>query len=446
MQKIKVFGGFMSKNGVRIRIGLVLLLMLLPLMAGCGAFRDQSAPAAATEAKAATEKPSAKTIIVYARGMDDTKATARLLEAYNAQSETVTVKYQELAADTKQRYAQMVSSLEEDEVEFDVFDAEIVWPAEFAKRGFAAQMDEHVEQAAMDMSVFFPGTVAALTYQDALWGIPKTASAGVLYYRLDLMNEAPSSWAALLSIAETQSLAPYGFAANGAANDSLVSVALEFIYAYGGRVLDENGQVTVNSPEAAKGLDAMRKLYTSEAVPPNMLAMTDNDAYAMFLSGESAMMRNWPYAWAHRAQAASSVSGKFAIAPLPAGDAGASSVMGGVVLMMNAKSEKADAVWDFMQFVASKEGQAILAVHGGRVPARRDVMQMPEVLVSNPHFCEQNFVRAIEEAVPRAVTPYYTRISAAMQEELERFLRMEMDAAAAASNMEIRIKLILGEE
>jgi len=443
----------MTKSRLQhIRIGVLAALSPILMLTGCGAFNDRPSPVPPPETSTssvntdAAGTPVAKTVIVYARGMDETEGTAKLLEAYNAQSETVIVKYQELATNSERRYQQLVASLAGATAEIDVFDADIIWPAEFAASGFVTSMDEYIVQSGLDMSGFFPGMVAAVTYQDTLWGLPKTASAGVLYYRTDMMSQPPATWSELLSLAEAQSFAPFGFVANGAANNGLVSIALEFIYAYGGRVLDEAGNVVIRTPSAVKGLEQMRALYTSSAVPPNMMEMTDNDACAMFLNGESAMMRNWPSAWALRTQADNSVSGKFAIAPLPAGDADSASVMSGAVIMMNAKTVKAEAVWDFMQFVTGKEGQAILAVHSGRVPALREVMQMPEVLVSNPHFCEQNFVRAIESAMPRAVTPFYTRIASVLQEELAGFLRFERGAPETAARIETRINQIFARQ
>ena len=419
-------------------------------LSGCNAFGDRPVPAPQPSVVPPSTVPfetaDTKTVIVYARGMDDTEGTTKLLEAYNAQSDRYVVKYQELATDSNQRYQQLVTSLTAETAEIDVFDADVVWPAEFAERGFVAPVDTYIARDSVQQSDYLPGMVSALAYQGSIWGMPQTASAGVLYYRTDLMDSPPATWSELVTAAETQvsNGMLYGFVGSGAANDGLVSVALEFIYAYGGKVLDENGNVAIQSTAAITGLERMRQLYASIAVPSGIVSMTDNDACVSFLNGESAMMRNWPQAWAILNHAGSPIRDKFAIAPLPAGADVSVSVLGGSVIMMNAKTKNPEAAWDFMQFAAGEEGQAILAVHGGRVPALRQVMQQPDVIASNPHFGEESFIRAVENAVPRAITPFYSAISSVMQEELQKFLLFEQDAPETAANIDERIRALFG--
>jgi len=414
-------------------------------LSGCIGF-DAIPTAAPPQSSAALVTEPAKTSIVYARGMDETTGTSALLAAYNAQSEDVVVRYQELPSDSDGRHRQLMDILAASGVEIDVFDADIVWPAGFAARGGVMPMDGYVQQEGIDLSNYWPGMISALTYQGILWGLPKTASAGVLYYRTDLLDDAPATWQELITAAANAPEVRYGFVAGGANNDTLVSMALELIYAYGGQVLDADGNVLIQTENAVTGLTRLRELYTSDFVPPDIRTVTDSDACMMFLNGEAAMMRNWPHAWAINRLTETAAAGKFALAPLPAGDAGASSVLGGAVMMMNAKTKHPDAVWDFMRFTAGKEGQTILAAEGGRVPALRSVMQLPEVVAGNPHFDDENFILAIENAVPRAVTPFYTNLSTIMQEELVRFLAFEQDAEATAARIGARLHTLFYDE
>ena len=441
----------MHKN-VCNRIAILLAAGLL--LAGCAAWQGGGAapltPAPATPTAAppaATHTPEAKTVVVYARGMDETESTVKLLEAFNAQSDAVTVRYQELASDSMQRYQQILTSLAAASTEIDVFDADIVWPAGFAASGFVSKVDAYVERDGLQLGDYWPGTISALTYKESLWGLPKTASAGVLYYRTDLMSEPPQTWEALIEAAESADALKYGFVMNGAVNESLVCIALELIYAHGGRVLDADGEIAMVSEQTIAGLNCLRELYALESTPPNIGLMTDNDAIVSFLQGDVLMMRSWPHAWAIGRYAENAVTGKFAIAPLPAGggDLESASTLSGVALLMNAKTRNADAAWAFMRYAAGTEGQEILAVSGGRVPALRAVMQRPAVIKSNPHFGEQSFIHAVENAVPRVVTPFYMKLSGVMQDELRKFLLYEQDAKITAAKIEARVRDIFNE-
>jgi len=437
----------MTKNA-RFRIALSLVVLLC--LPGCGAFGERPAPVTAPPATTApaetttpTPAPVQKTVIVYARGMDETESTALLLEAFNAKSETVTVKYQELASDSTQRHNQLVTSFAAQNAEIDVFDADATWPAEFAARGFTMNVDAYASRDELTLTNYWPGMISTLTYQSLLWGLPKTASAGVLYYRTDLVPEPPGTWEALTAMAAEVPLGVSGFVTNGATNDTLVGIALEMIFAYGGQVLDQTGRVVIDSENAIAGLEQMRTLYSVSIAPPDILSMTDNDACVSFLQGESAMMRNWPYAWAIGKHADNAVTGLYAIAPLPSGDAGNGAVLSGVVMMMNAQTKHPDEAWAFMRYVAGEEGQTLLAIEGGRIPALRWVMQKADVVEANPHFGDTNFRRALEGAAPRAVTPYYAAISTVMQEELATFLRFEQTAEEVAKAIDRRINAVL---
>jgi len=429
------------KNG---RKWIAIWLTALLGLTGCGLFtpKPTAVTLSASPSSSAPEATDAKTVIVYARGIDETEGTAKLIEAYNAQSSTVIVRYQELASDAGRRHQALYTSLGAQVADIDVFDADIVWPAEFAARGFVLAVDPFVSRDRIAMNAYLPGMVRAATYRNTLWGMPKNASAGVLYYRTDLLDAPPRTWDDLLEQAAVENM-KYGFVFNGETDEGIICAALEFIYAYGGRILDDDGNIVVQNEKTIAGLNKFLEVYTADITPPNIAEMTDTEASIAFLQGESTMMRNWPHAWVVGGKFVGDARVPFAIAPLPAGDTRAAAVLGGSVMMINSKTRNAAAAWDFIRFATGPEGQAILAIYGGRVPALRSVMQNAAVRESNPHFGETDFVRAIENAVPRIVTPHYQTFSIVMQEELRKFLLLEQDAETTAANMEERIGPVL---
>ena len=278
------------------------------------------------------EYENGKLIINFAGVNDGTEGTAKLIKAYNAQSESVVVKFLELPSDFKQRNKKLIGSLELGKTDFDVFEADISSTAELASKKYVLAVDDYVSSGEIVLENYFENTIKATTYNGKLWGIPQNISTNFLYIRNDLISTTPKTWNDLVAYAEKSSgtgKAKYGFLIGGQSSESLVCTAMEFIYSYGGEIFDASGKVAINSPKAIKGLNKMLSIYKSSFVPQNIAKMTNTDVNNAFIKGEGIFMQGLPYSWLLGNSISSKVNGKFSIAPLSAGDAGSATILGG---------------------------------------------------------------------------------------------------------------------
>ena len=114
---------------------------------------------------------------------------------------------------------------------------------------------------------------------------------------------------------------PFGFVWQGARYEGLVTVFLEYLGAFGGAILDDEGRVRVDSEAAQQALTSMRDaIYVDGIVPPAVLTWQEEQTRFAFQTGQAVFMRNWPYAYGlleDRSQ--SRVAGRFAVGAMPGG-------------------------------------------------------------------------------------------------------------------------------
>src|SRR6478609_7532604 len=74
---------------------------------------------------------------------------------------------------------------------YDVVDVDVVWTAEFAAKGWLQPLKDKM---AFDTSAMLKPTVNSATYKGTLYAAPQTSDGALLYYRKDLVPNAPKTW------------------------------------------------------------------------------------------------------------------------------------------------------------------------------------------------------------------------------------------------------------
>jgi multiple sugar transport system substrate-binding protein len=93
-----------------------------------------------------------------------------------------------------------------------------------------------------------------------LYALPWFVDVGLLYWRTDLVRDAPSSLTSLDQAARqsmTSGETPFGLIWTGARYEGLVTVFVEYLAAFGGGILSEEGRVIVDEPKAVEALSRM---------------------------------------------------------------------------------------------------------------------------------------------------------------------------------------------
>jgi multiple sugar transport system substrate-binding protein len=352
----------------------------------------------------------------------------RQLTRFSAQHPGIHVSLRVTPDAADQRHQLYVQWLNARAPEPDVLQLDVIWTAEFAGAGWIRPLEEHDAD-------FVAAAWQAAHWRGTLFALPWFVDVGLLYWRTDLLESPPRSIAELRDAAIRRSggSTRFGLVWQGARYEGLVTVFLEHLAAFGGRILDADGRVVVDEPAAIEALTFMRDALGSRGfVPPSVLAWQEEQTRFAFQNGEAVFMRNWPYAWALLQDGAqSTVAGRFAVAPFPAADGGRpGAALGGAELAVNRWSRHPDLAEALARFLTAPEQMLERARVAAQLPARRSLYDGPTLADALPIPLEQ--VRAaLDAAVSRPVTPVYTELSEILQVELHRALSGQLTPEAA---------------
>jgi multiple sugar transport system substrate-binding protein len=352
---------------------------------------------------------------------------------FQAAHPDIVVKMQPSPDDATARHQLFVQWLNAHVGDPDVLELDVIWTPEFAAAGWIRPLDHYTPRA----SDFFPAAIAANTWDGHLFAVPWYVGVGLLYWRTDLIDHAPRTLDELVELARRGMLGPdgppYGLAAQGARYEGLVCDFLEYLGAFGGTIMDDSGRVVVDSPQGVRALTFMRDLITRwHVAPPELLTWHEEEARFAFQNGNAVFMRNWPYAYSLLSDTAQSrVAGRFAVATMPAAPGGhPTAALGGAELAINRYSEHPDLAYELIAYLTAPAQMLERAEATGDYPTRPALYDDPRLARALAAPLDQ-IRTAIENAVPRPVTPIYTELSGLLQVQLHRALTGQATPADA---------------
>jgi multiple sugar transport system substrate-binding protein len=314
----------------------VLLLCLALVAAGCGGDDDDEGATGDAKSVDPSAAEGAKGNVSWCIGKDTSGAYGAAIKLFSAQNKDITVKLVELPESADEQRNQLVQRSRAKSAECDVMGLDVIWTAEFAAQGWLTDVSDAINERKGD---FIPSTLETAEYEGKYWGVPYHSNAGFVYYRTDQLDEAPATWEDLYEAAEAND----GFVYQGARYEGLTVNFLELLYSAGGKVLSDDGQsVEIDSPEAEEALTFMVEGIDSGAAKKAVTTYKEEESRRAFESGNSSVMRNWPYAYSLGKD--SDIADDFDIGNFPSfGGSEGASVLGGFNLGISAYSKNPEA-------------------------------------------------------------------------------------------------------
>ena len=327
----------------------------------------------------------------------------------------------------------------------------------------APQLADHfvdlTEATADIIDQFVPASVESQTVDGKLVALPMFLGAPALYYRKDLLEKynepVPTTWdemtATAQKIMDGERAAGngdmWGFVFQGAPYEGLTCDGQEWIYSYGGgRIVELDGSITINNPEAAEALN-MAKSWVGTIAPPGVLNYMEEDARGVFQSGNAVFMRNWNYAYALADGPDSPVKGKFDVTTLPVGGEGDSSAatLGGWHLAVSKYSPNPDEAIELVKFLNNFENQKERAIETSRPPTVTAVYDDPEVAEAQPFI--PRWKPVVLNALPRpsaATKRKYNEVSSEFWTAVHDTLSGDGTAEQNLAKLEAKLKRLRG--
>ncbi|WP_159589462.1 ABC transporter substrate-binding protein [Chelativorans xinjiangense] len=149
---------------------------------------------------------------------------------------------------------------------------------------------------------YYPNIVSTVTFGDTQWGVPVAFSTKSLYWNKDLFEEAgldpetpPKTWAELYDMAATitekTDAAGYGLSAK--TFDNTMHQYLHWVYTNNGKVIDENDEIVLDSPQNLEALTWYGKMVDVAQEGPT--AYEQDDLTALFNDSKVAMIQQGPW-------------------------------------------------------------------------------------------------------------------------------------------------------
>lgn len=350
---------------------------------------------------------------------------------------------------TDTRETMYVTSFLAGEATYDMVLMDIVWLPKFAKQDWLMPLDDWFGEEGR--KEFLPGDIQGSIYKGEIYRIPLQTDAGILYYRKDLLEEKkyqpPKTWDEFVKIAKDIQNPPnlWGFVFQGKQYEGLVCNFLEVLWSFGGDILDEKGNLVLNSPQGVEALKFMYDLiHTHKITPPGVTTYEEEETRHIFQEGHAVFCRNWPYLWSLAQDKDSPIKGKIGVAPLPYKEEEKSQAcLGGWGFGISKFSKNRDACIKFIKYITSYDSQKKLHFKSGIVPTRRALFEDEDILKESPHY--QELYPILLLAKPRPVHPDYAQISDILRRYIHKVLLKELSPEVALRKAELEIKKVLKE-
>lgn len=370
--------------------------------------------------------------ITFAMGSNDTDKLKPVIEDWNAEHPDEQVELVELPAEQDGQRETLVQSLQAGGTDYDVFALDVTDTAQFAANGWLEPIEG---EGAPDLSGLLDAPVESATYNGTVFAVPQNTNAQLLYYRTDLVDQAPKNWDELKDACSAAEEADVDcLDMQMSQYEGLSVAATQFMQGWGGTVVGEDGTTpTLDDPNSVEGFTALVDGYKDDTIAQRTDSFTEEETAQAFLAGEALFSYNWPYMYdSAKTEDSSTVKDNFDVAPIVGKDGPGASTLGGYNNAINVNSANKGTAKDFLSYVVSEDVQAGFADQSFP-PVLASIYDDPAVQEQYPYM--EALKAALENAVPRPVTPFYPEVSKAIQDNTWAAIKDQAPVDQALKNM-----------
>lgn len=332
----------------------------------------------------------------------------------------------------------------------DVFSVDQIWVPRFAKWGVPLI---HLIDSS-DVSKIIPNAYETCIYEDTLVAVPLYIDIALMFYRDDLLKRLPDydkkikslensiTWEEFIELRKyfNENVNPlYFFQADD--YEGLICSYMELMANQGNYLIDENGNVTIDTPAGRKSLQLLVDLVHSYNISPKEVSyLKENESFRLYAKTNGVFLRGWPSMIDDEIEFLSEEARKnLRMAPLPHfKDTKPASVFGGWNLMISKFSTKIPEVIKFTKFLLTEEAQKIMYEEGGYLPINKKLYQDSSYIIKHPNL--KFFKKLYTTGVHRPFIESYTNVSDILAYYLHKAIKKEISVEQALKEAEIKIK------
>jgi ABC-type glycerol-3-phosphate transport system substrate-binding protein len=321
-----------------------------------------------------------------------------------------------------------------------------------------------------DADDFFEGDLNQYMVGDMLYGLPMVADTNIFYWRTDLFeaagldpNDPPETYDELREYAlrlttdvnglhpgeegfDPNNIEVYGLGFKGVSGLASSWEWYNYLYAFGGDLMDDEWNITIDSPEAVASLQWVVDNYRELGIYPADTPSYDyTEFHTLFIQGKMAMAINWPYMW-NLAQdpSQSQVVGSVAVGRKP-GQVTHGGNIGGWSWNVFTMSDTPDLAVAFAKWMSSPD-MSLMWARANRAPVRAsvaDIMAEEDPVLFGAIAVNQADGRSVDWL---ATGPSWLAIEDIQHQAIQEALIGAKDAATALTDAKAEIEAMLEED
>ena len=224
-------------------------------------------------------------------------------------------------------------------------------------------IDDLMARDGISMDRYPEAFARSAQYDGKTLGFPLRAHPQLLFYRKDLIPEPPTSWEEVIEVGKklketNPDIAPLALYYNNDGNRQNLFIWLNFLWAAGGDVFNDDCTPAWTSEEALQATEDYIALHTvHEITNPNSVAFVEQDARQSFQQGNSAMMPVWWWAYSPMTNPEQSVLTKEQVGfvGMPSYKGQTKTYAISMPFSISEYSENKEAAWEFMKWLSNPE-------------------------------------------------------------------------------------------
>lgn len=390
--------------------------------------------AGSTSGAGTAEKPVTITFWgSYGNGGNSTQQDAlnkELIPAFEKANPGITVKYVDIAYDSLLK--KLTTSAAGGQLP-DLVRADLGWVPQFADLGVLVPLSDKMNDFKTLSGADYPGSLSTNLYKDKYYGLPLDTNTRVLITdqaALDAakMSAPPKTFDEL----KTMAAALKGTGASVFADSGVGAWNISpWIWSGGGSITNDSLTTATGYLNSDKSVAAVQMLvdFYKEGLIPNLItgnagATSTSDGLP---GGKYSTILDGP--WMQAIWSAQYPKFKPIYAPIPAGDGGSVSVVGGEDIVMTSSSQNQDAALKFIRFTQSQQFQIAMVKTGQMtvVPAFAD-----QQAAIDPYY--KAFSEQLATAKSRLAIPQASKVDTILSTELTPAFLGKVSVKDALSN------------
>jgi multiple sugar transport system substrate-binding protein len=407
----------------------VIAVMILLLIAGCGAAPQKSgdAPSSAKSGETGSagnnnelrwdkvDDPALKNEPVTILVTDTDGSVAKLLNKF---TDDTGIPLKVVGVDYNSLYNKITTAAISNSSDIDLVEMDTIWAGQLLKGNMVEDLTDVVPKDYQNQ--FTASSLASVKFGERLTAMPYYSSSKHFYWNIELLKKAgydapPKTWDEFRDM--SKKLKKEGVYASGWSWKQAEDLNCDFVamvHAFGGTFFDKQGNFNVNSPESVKALQYMTDLIqTDKTVDPASLQWASSDVQQAFEAGRIAMMSNWEGMYPELNDAKKSkVVNQTDVGLLPGeGNVVSAAVTGseGIAIMKSSKHKQASLA--FLKWMSSKNFQQSNFLDKGTYPALQSLYTDAEVKKADTTNTIDKIVAQFDYGVNRPNGPGYVEWS-----------------------------------